>query len=217
MKPEERSYALQLADELLADIELDRLPLDKLLLKGGRLARMVNDEEFSTWIGKENHGYSAGDVNGKFWRMTHRTTRDGDQPVYSGAAHVWVVVNSLDEEAKNLRLPNISGDSAATALRETRQYISNVRNGAARYKHIIVAVRHTLHEFTSKHFYLLRFSAHQGEMFGEAKANIDKILEGIPGEAINKIDSAYTTYVSTGQLDRARAVLRRTLDLMEPH
>ncbi|MCX5525583.1 hypothetical protein OG342_22470 [Streptomyces bobili] len=222
MAAEERAHALELAEELLADIELDRLPLDKQLLKGARLARLVGDERFSMWIGKELSGYGVNDVDGYYWKRTKRNVGDGNQVPYAGAAHIVTVIGPLEEELKNLRLPNVSGEWAATALRETRSYINSVRNLVAKHQHVITAVRNLLHEFTSKHFYSLRFSMHQGEMFETAKANIDKILEGMPGDALRKLDSAYVNITAgdpesiAGAMNSVRRLIDAVADAVFP-
>ncbi|WP_436764332.1 hypothetical protein [Streptosporangium sp. V21-05] len=213
MTPEERSHALELANELLADIELDRLPLDKLLLKGARLSRLTEDDEFSEWISRELGSYYAKDFNGKYWRMTMRGT-EKEGALYSGAASLSVFVGTLEEELKNLRLPDVSGEYASIALRETRAHISSIRNVVVQYQRVLTTVTNVLHNFTSKHFYLLRFSAHQGEMFDAAKADIDAILAGIPGEALRKLESAYTN-ISAGDpesISGAMNSVRRLID-----
>jgi hypothetical protein len=192
MTPEERSHALELADEMLADIELSRLPIDALLLKGARLARLTNDDEFSEWIAKELGGYYATDFNGKFWNLTGRGSNK-DDGIYTGGARLSSFVTTLEEEMKNMQLPSVSGDGAAIAIRETRSHIASVRNAVLKNKAVLTAVKNVLHSFTSTHFYLLRFSSHQGELFDNAKSNIDAVLTDIPGEALRKIDAAYSS------------------------
>ena len=221
MTPEERSHALDLANELLADIELDRLPLDKMLLKGARLARLVNDNEFSGWIKKELSAYAAKDFNGKHWRMTMRGAKK-EEAVYTGAAHLSVYVATLEDELKSLNLPNISGDYATIAIRDTRSHISGIRNAIVKHNFIITAARSVLHEYVSKHFYLLRFSVHQGEMFEAAKVKIDDILSGMPGEALRKIDSAYVNITAgdpesiAGAMNSVRRLIDAVADALFP-
>ncbi|MER6579142.1 hypothetical protein [Nonomuraea sp. NPDC001023] len=213
MTPDERSHALELADELLADIELDRLPLDKLLLKGGRLSRLTEDDDFSEWMRKELGSYYADDFNGLHWRLTMRGNNKEDA-VYAGAATLAVFVGTLEEELRNLRLPDVSGEYASIALRETRNHISSIRNAVIKHQRILTAVRNTLHMFTAKHFYMLRFATHQGEMFDVAKANIDAILAEVPGDALRKIESAYTN-ISAGDpesISGAMNSVRRLID-----
>ncbi|MGW3124538.1 AbiTii domain-containing protein [Streptomyces sp. NPDC001107] len=191
MTPEEHSHALELADELLADIELSRLPLDALLLKGARLARLTYDDEFAEWVSFELNGYPASAFNGKYWLLTGRRSNKNEAD-YVGAARLSVYVSTLEEELKNMKLPSGSGDYGVIAVRETRTHIAGVRNTVLEHQAILSAVKGVLHSFVSKHFYLLRFSTHQGELFDVAKSNIDRVLAGVPGEALRKIDSAYT-------------------------
>ncbi|MFD9610118.1 hypothetical protein ACFWWS_12200 [Streptomyces sp. NPDC059083] len=191
MTPDERAHAMELADQLLADIELDRLALDKLLMKSARLARIMGDEGFSEFVRKELHGYGTKDVGGRLWKLTKRHMGDAENPNCGGAAHIAANIGPLEDEIKSFCLPNVSGDSAATALRETRAYLNSIRNIVAKHRAVLVAVRVVLHDYVSKNFHLLSFSMRQGRMFEEAKGNIDEILKTLPGDALLKIDSAY--------------------------
>ena len=55
----EAAYILELSTELLDDIELDRLPPDKLILKANRLARLAGSEEVRQWLSFEMRGYNS--------------------------------------------------------------------------------------------------------------------------------------------------------------
>ncbi|MFJ3771119.1 hypothetical protein ACIPX0_05425 [Streptomyces sp. NPDC090075] len=214
MTPEERKHALELAEELLDDIELDRSALDKQLLKGARLARLVDDELFIEWISKELTRYYTDDKGGVLWLATARNLENAGSWIYAGGSRIATQIAPLEEMLRNMSLPNVSGDSAAIAIRETRTYINNVQQLTANYRIVLTAVRNFLHEFTYKHFYSLRFSAHQGEMFEEAKTSIDKILEQMPGEALRKLDSAYVN-IKAGDAESVAGAMnsiRRLID-----
>ncbi len=53
------AYRVQLAAELLADIEGDRLPAEQLLFKVRRLANIAGDQDVEEWIRCELEGYPA--------------------------------------------------------------------------------------------------------------------------------------------------------------
>lgn len=220
MTPEERSHALGLAEELLGDIELDRLPLDKLLLKGARLARLSGDSEFVRWVSLELTAYGASDFNGKYWLRTFRG--DKENAMYAGAAQVSMAVATLEAEFRNLRIPDVSGEYASVALGNARQYMSGLRNLIIKHKRVITAVSGVLHDFVSKHFYLLSFSQHQGSMFDTAKGNIDAVLVELPGEALRKIDSAYSNIrvgdpeSISGAMNSVRRLIDGTADALFP-
>lgn len=52
-------HILELATELLDDIELSRLNAESLLLKASRLARLVGSDEIRQWLGYEMSGYPS--------------------------------------------------------------------------------------------------------------------------------------------------------------
>ncbi len=214
MKAAERAYTLELADELLAEIELDRLPLDKLLLKASRLARLTGDEKFSTWVRKEIYGYSKSDVDSFSWKRTKRNVGDGKEPVYAGASYLVTTIGPIEEELRSFRFPDVSGDKAVIALRETRAYVNSIRDLTVKHRHIITAVTNYLYEFVAKHYHLLRFSVQQDDMFEAARRDINEVLKSIPGEALSKIDSAYVN-ISAGDPESiagAMNSIRRLID-----
>ncbi|MER7412603.1 AbiTii domain-containing protein [Streptomyces cacaoi] len=221
MKSEERAYALDLANDLLGDIELDRLPLDKLLLKGARLARLVADEDFSEWTAKEIHGYRRADFGGKHWTASMRGS-DRDSGTYAGATHLSAYVETLESELANLKIPNVSGDGAIIAIRETRNHIAGVRNKVMESGVVLTTVRNVLHQYCVKHYHLLRFSVHQGEMFEVAKSSIDNILTGLSSTALRKIDSAYANITAgdpesiAGAMNSIRRLIDEVADALFP-
>jgi AbiTii len=48
-------YIISLAKELIDDIELSQIPVEALLLKTLRLARLSGSQETQTWIAYEAH------------------------------------------------------------------------------------------------------------------------------------------------------------------
>lgn len=51
--------ALQVADELLAELETQDIPIDKSLLKAKRLARILADGDAQSWLDFETRGYPS--------------------------------------------------------------------------------------------------------------------------------------------------------------
>ena len=69
-------HRLDLARELLDDIELSRLPPEQLLLKASRLARISEDIEAREWLNFELVGYVNSEKGRKYmdkmWRWTNK-------------------------------------------------------------------------------------------------------------------------------------------------
>ena len=68
-------HILDLAKELLDDIELSRCNAEALLLKTSRLARWVGSDEIKAWLKFELQGYnSSNDISLKYMGLTGRWT-----------------------------------------------------------------------------------------------------------------------------------------------
>ncbi|MFE6647706.1 hypothetical protein ACFVJS_14150 [Nocardioides sp. NPDC057772] len=189
MNPEQRAHALAIADELLAEIELDQLPIDKQVLKASRLARLVGDEKVSDWLYKERFGYNTDDKGTYYWVATRRGG-DEKNPVYAGALQIAAMARTLENELANMNLPNVSGDSAWRTMKDVRDHIANVRNRVIRLQGMLSSISMFVHDFASRQYHALKFTQSQEQLFERAKSNIDSLLEGLEVETLRKIDAA---------------------------
>jgi len=71
-----------LAEETLADIELSRLPVEQLVFKAARLARLADHQELMVWLAGEMHGYADNDVGEKYMTLTGRWTDKAERKGY---------------------------------------------------------------------------------------------------------------------------------------
>ncbi len=74
MNDQSRSkHILELAKELLDDIELSRTSAESLILKASRLARWVGSDEIRYWLKFEMSGYNSTDkISLKYMDITGR-------------------------------------------------------------------------------------------------------------------------------------------------
>lgn len=211
---EERDEALRLADELLADIDLDRTTVDKQVLKASRLARLVGDERAVDWLSSERGGYSRDQVGNFYWRATQRGSQEEKDYIYSGAVQLAPFVHTLEDELSRMTLPNLSGEFVAVAIRETRSHIASIRNHVVRHQRVLSSVSMLIHDFASRQYHALRFASHQEGMFERAKSEIDSLLGGLDQESLRKIESAYSNLVAGDPEAIAAAMnsIRRLMD-----
>jgi len=95
---------MKLARELLDDIELDRLPADKLLLKVSRLARLTGSETIRKWLNLEMLGYNGKDpVSLEYMGRTLRWTNYEKKEGFWGSLAVQeAAINSAEVRIKQL-------------------------------------------------------------------------------------------------------------------
>ncbi len=100
-------HILELAKELLDDIELSRLVSEQLLLKSTRLARLVGNEEMQAWLRCESIGYNGTDpVSLKYMGLTGRWTDRQKKLGYWGPlAQQEITISTLRTQLSTLQLP----------------------------------------------------------------------------------------------------------------
>lgn len=64
MPDSRRAEALRLAEEILGDVELGRIPPTDVARKTSRLARLLDDSEAIQWLSFEISGYPTGQTGG---------------------------------------------------------------------------------------------------------------------------------------------------------
>lgn len=190
MTPAERAAALSLAEELLADIELGRITVDKQVLKAARLARLVDDDRGQEWLRYERLGWTAKGPEMIEWRIGQRG-RTEDEYVFTSTVQLVSAVATLEAQLQGLRIPDVAGDWANKVVSDIRHERAMLMTEKAKLERVVVQTSALVHDFTNKHYNALAFTEQQAEMFETAKAGIDRLLVELPGDQIGKIESAY--------------------------
>lgn len=149
-------HELELAKELLDDIELSRLNAEALFLKAARLARLCGTEEFKKWVGFEIRGYVSDDNTSlKFMTKTGRwTKRDENKGYWAPIAQIEAVINSQTLKLNSLGTPNVSGVTMAySIMKEHHEIINNVSNSISTYSGIKSRALGVLHDIVSAIYY----------------------------------------------------------------
>ena len=126
MQDQSRSeHILELAKELLDDIELSRTSAESLILKTSRLARWVGSDEIKYWLKLEMQGYnSSNDVSLKYMSITGRwADREKQKGFWGPLAQQEASLEAEKLKLNSLRVPDIGGDMAfASTRRVTDKY-----------------------------------------------------------------------------------------------
>lgn len=193
MNHNEAAEALRLAEELLGDIELSQIPIDKQVLKCARLARIMNNVELIEWLNREKNGYFKGDAE-KYprFRETGRVGKTDDDHVYAGVVQLQPYLHTMELELAQLRVPNVSSEYARSAIMAVTDRIAGVRNAIVKYQLITSRVSGMLHTSVSAIYLSLRFSGQQDTMFEKAKSEIDTRISKLDEILLQRVDAAYS-------------------------
>jgi len=123
-------HILELAKDLLDDIELSRLSAENLLLKASRLARLVGSEEIRQWISYEMSGYNSTEpLSIDYARKTGRLINLEKGTGYWGPlAQQEAAIEASKTQLTSMKTPDTSGDYANIAIQHTTNAMQQITN-----------------------------------------------------------------------------------------
>ncbi len=230
----QKEAALALADEVLADIELSRLPPVQVVRKASRLARLLNDEEAMTWLAYETTGYTLNEDN-KFtpgaWRAALRSKRarfdNGALRALSGS--LGQLQASIDAGLARLAVasdPNISISSQsvfnpAIPAGNTHERL-DVSNLIVQSQQTIDAVVGSVHQYIAARYHELRFGAAVESAFEVVRSGVDEAIGALVPAAMPMLAAAFENAsaanpeLRAGAAATCRRLLKTVADALQP-
>ncbi|HFZ0816630.1 hypothetical protein [Enterobacter cloacae] len=210
-------HELDLAKELLDDIELSRLEIEPLFMKAARLARLCGSEEFKKWIGFEMRGYNSNDpISLKYMTKTARWINREENRGY------WVPLSQIESSTKSqtmklnaLSTPNISGVAAAIRIMEDHyKNINSVSNTISKYTGIRSRALGILHDFVASIYYEKELDHLAESIFERYKKDIDTLISDLCAEVLQQIPSVVNRLAERDEesVSQALTTVRRIID-----
>lgn len=210
-------HELELAKELLDDIELSRLGSGALVLKAARLARLCGSEEFKKWIGFEMTGYYTNvELSLTYMSRTGRwIDKDKLEGYWAPIAQQEATIEAKKLELQSLTTPNVSGtDLANIALRNYYAQTSAISSVVSRLTGIKTKVLGILHGFVSDIYYEKELDHLAESIFELYKKEVDDLISSHCGDVLQQIPSVVNR-LSEGEeesVSQALTTVRRIID-----
>ncbi len=205
-KPE---YVLELARELLDDVELSRLSLESLLLKAGRLAHIMGNEEMEACLGFELHGiFPRGNALATEWarRVGRYTDESKNLGYWDPLAALDARLIATQTQLQALRIPDLSyapksasqydhvgpgfaGNPITLGLSSVIQKQDALRIEILEFSKIKSRVLAILHRWVSVVYHEKLFSHRQGTLFEKLEAQVAGRLGERSADALKKFPS----------------------------
>jgi hypothetical protein len=184
----EAEHILALSRELLDDIELDKLPSDKLLLKANRLARLSGSEEVRKWLSFEMSGYYDGDpVSLKYMSLTGRWVNFAEKKGYWGPlAQQQANLEALKSRLEGSKLTSLSGDALLGAINVTERNQASLTTSISVFAGIQSRVLGLLHTFVAGVYYERQFAKAAETTFELYKRDVDALIAEKAGGVLEK-------------------------------
>lgn len=192
MSTQSRSeHILELARELLDDIELSRTSAESLVLKASRLARWVGSDEIRYWLKLEMGGYnSSNEISRKYMSITGRWTDIEKNLGYWGPlAQQEASIAAEKAKLSALRTPDSSGEWASVAIANVTNAMNQTTGNISRLSAIKSRVLAQLHAFVSEVYYEKEFDSLSESIFERYKSAVDTLIADSCGEVLEKIPS----------------------------
>lgn len=213
------SHIVDLARDLVDDIELSRLAPEQLLLKAARLARLVDGQEIAKWLKFELNGY-YNDAECKQYMLSfgRLNAEDAQYGYFQPFAGISCAITSMQTQMQQLRVPDIqfavssanpneivTGWGGATAqtvakpandvLQKLQALTTAVTNMAGIRSRVLSAV----HDFATKVYYERAFAGLAESIFEKHKTAIDILLKANAADVLQKLPAIYDRLITDDQ------------------
>ncbi|PHX06937.1 hypothetical protein [Vibrio splendidus] len=209
-------HILELAKELLDDIELSRTSAESLILKTSRLARWVGSEETRYWLKLEMQGYnSSNEISLKYMGITGRWVNREKQTGYWGPlAQQEAAIEAEKVKLHAMRVPNTAGDMAFIATKKVTDEMASATNYISKLSGIKSRVLARLHEFVSEIYYEKEFDSLSESIFEMYKKDVDSLIGEACGDVLEQIPSVMNRLAEGDQeaISQALTTCRRVID-----
>lgn len=215
MEQSKSKHILDLAQELLDDIELSRLSGEQLLLKSSRLARYVGSEEIKTWLTMELKGYDSSPIGRKYMSRTGRWINREEETGYWGPlAQQEAALEANKLKLQTMSIPDAGGQYGHIAVSNVANRMDQTSNAISRFGGIRSRVLALLHEFVSNVYYDKVFDSLSESIFESYKQDIDQLISDKCGNVIQQIPSVIERLSDGNQesISHALTTCRRIID-----
>lgn len=218
--------AAGLSEEILADMEYSRIPLEETLLKCSRLARLLNDQDAMEWLEQELGGFDRDPASGKLpatsWKAALRSGRKtvpeppsekrGQESQSANTATVaWLEsqVMTLGEQLKVAfdPSPSLSSQSPINPTPPSNaQERYHLSSQIAADRDLLQRIKKSVYTYVLSCNYSLRFGAITQDMFERTREQVDTALAAQCPTAAQRFVSAYDDLRSNNTADWSNAV-----------
>jgi AbiTii-like protein len=217
MSAQSRSeHILELAKELLDDIELGRTDAERLLLKASRLARWVGSEEIQYWLRLEMGGYNnSNDVSRKYIGITGRwLDRKKGTGYWGPLAQQEAAIAAERAKLAAMRVPDTSGEWANAAIHHVTNAMTASANYITRISGIRSRVLAQLHTFVSEVYYEKEYDSLSESIFERYKRSVDTLIAEHCGDVLEKIPSVMSRLSESDEesISQALSTCRRIIE-----
>ena len=216
--------ALDLSEEILESIELEKIKLTSVVLRCLRLARLINDYDAVTWLQYESTGYprnSQGYIENKAFEIAYQKGRDqpskdkDDKNRYIFTETVSELESGIEMASKstnNMTTQGVSveGQMALLAMSKLTDNVRIERNNIAstveNYQKKLTRLRGNYYNYALTVSHQLKFGNQAESIFNEYRKIVEDVFSKIAPESLNKLATAAENITENNKESWAQAM-----------
>lgn len=209
-------HVVELAKDIIDDIELGKTDAQAILLKCTRLARYTDNEDIKRWIKAELQGYDVIDkVPDSYITKAGRWTNFEERKAYlMPLAQMESSIDALKDKIKMLRIPDSNGTHGMAIVAGIKTELSQATNTVATFGGVKSKVISMLHDFATTVYYERIFDNLAESIFDTYKKEIDTLIAESAGDVIEQIPSIVARLSDNDKesISQALTTCRRVID-----
>lgn len=195
--------ARRVASELLDSLETSSTPIDSIILRAKRLARLMRDTDAQGWLDLEMRGYPEGfnfftlgtcrKYAASCGRLSEKESSYYTTSLPELEANVeseQALISAIKPVTSSTKVSNFTEKSATEALMATQLKVqTNQKNKFAKNKHLYSSIKSGIHSFATDMYIALELGDSAQNIFESARDEIDKFVRAHCPKAAEKLVS----------------------------
>lgn len=214
-------HILDLAKEIVDEIELNKFEAQSILLKATRLARYIENEEIRSWLRFEMQGYPGNDpVSIKYMGKTGRWTNKEEKKGYwTPLSQIEATIQTQESKLKIFRIPDSSSQWANAVTNNVINQMNQTTSLIAKLGGVKSRVISILHDFATNVYYEKIFDNLAENIFDQYRKEIDTLISKNAGDIIEQIPSVISRLSDSDKesVSQALNTCRRVIDSFANH
>lgn len=215
--------AQELAGDIVKNIELSEISLEKCALKAARLARITNDFEMEKLFQFEVSGYlhrpdGVGPEDWKRAGLAERHYQKKDTKTQETKTYMFLEsIGQLEEtlEVQKISLEAAKDPNVSISSANPNQYVSqfgngiernNIRQNITNISQRIASRRAIIYQYATKIYYEIKFSGIADDVFARIRERADSRIGEVIPDSIKKFSAIYDNMRSDNPEDWSNAV-----------
>ncbi|WP_124895795.1 hypothetical protein [Microbacterium sp. Y-01] len=212
---------LELAEELITDIELSSTSTSKHVLKAARLARLTRNSDAQEWLSFELSGVPS-TVDGRAWMVKTRrySDKENGKGYWGSSASIESTRDAFKSAlAGHAATVSLSGDGVLGAMNGRARQINELSGYIAQLDKVLSAVDAITYQFAAETYDEVKFSAAQATVFDRARELVDGRLATTAGQSLRMVDSVTERLGSDdpAAVSQAMTTCRQLIDSVANH